>query len=203
MKKIIVIGLLLIVSSCTKTSKSLGEDSMISSIFNSNEIEHLEKVLSFFEKEICYGENLNKDNALDCYESFFARMDKQEELGIFDIQIPFDNQLKLYEQIDSSTFNQLWTFSWTWRLNAPDSLKSIRFNPNGKYVDFLKTFGQENKLIGEYYTSYETAGDISPSMIMSILKMYKDYNLNDIRIRLFISIHYLTMNDQYERKEKY
>jgi hypothetical protein len=203
MKQLLILTFILTLISCSRTDEKLGDNQTVKSIFDNNEIQDLEKILTFFEHQICKTENIPSDNALICYESFFSRMDKAEESGDIDIQIPFENQIELYNQIDTSTFNQLWTFNWSWKFGAPDSLKSITFNYEGKYVRFLESFGKENKIIKDYYESFQAAGDISPNMVARLLKMYKEYDTKDIRIRLLVAMHYLTMNDQYKRKEKY
>jgi hypothetical protein len=70
-------------------------------------------------------------------------------------------------------------------------------------LEFLKTFGEEDSVINNYYNSLDIAGDISPTMFADLAINYKNYNLKDPKIRLIIAIHYLTLNDKYERKEKY
>jgi hypothetical protein len=203
MKQLLILTFILTLISCSRTDEKLGDNQTVKSIFDNSEIQDLEKILTFFEHQICKTENISPDNALICYESFFSRMDKAEESGDIDIQIPFENQIELYNQIDTSTFNQLWTINWSWKFGALDSLKSITFNYKGKYARFLESFGTENKIIKDYYESFQAAGDISPNMVIRLLKMYKDYDTKDIRIRLLVAMHYLTMNDQYKRKEKY
>jgi hypothetical protein len=87
-----------------------------------------------------------------------------------------------------------------------DTLKYIDYNRiNSKYPKFLKELGKEYELIKNYSESLETSGGISPIMIGDILiiKKHHQYDLNDIRLQLVLAIHYLTLNDQYERKEKY
>ena len=203
MKQLLLLTFILTIVSCSRTDEKLRDNQTIKSVFDNKEIRDLEKILTFFEYQICKIENINSDNVLICYESFFIRMDKAEESGDIDIQVPFENQMELYDKIDTSTFNQLWTFNWSWKFGSPDSLKSITFNYEGKYVRFLESFGRENKIIKDYYDSFQAAGDISPNNVAKLLKMYKDYDIKDIRIRLLIAMHYLTMNDQYKRKEKY
>ncbi len=203
MRLLILLSLILTVISCSWTNEKLADNQTIKLTFDSDEINDLQKILTFFESQICKTENISSNNVKKCYESFFMRMEKAEETGNIDIKISFDTQLTLYEEIDSATFYQLWTFNRSWRRDSPDTLKSMTYNYNGKYVKFIKAFGEEDRVVNDYYESFQAVGDIGPNMVARILKMYKDYDTDDIRIRLLIAIHYLTMNDQYERKEKY
>src|SRR5690606_37030705 len=121
----------------------------------------------------------------------------------FEIKIPFSEQQKLYDSISDSTFNQIWCLGKSWKRDSPDTLKHIGLRYDGKYSEFLKSFGKENKVIQGDYQTFEDAGAISPSMVAGLLFNYEDYDVRDIRIKLIVAIHYLTMSDQNERKEEY
>lgn len=148
-------------------------------------------------------ENVSTENVQNCYQSFFIRMEKAEEIGSIDLKISFESQQRLYKEIDSATFNQIWIFNRSWKKNSPDTLKSMTYNCNGKFVRFLETFAKEDEVVKDYYNSFQSAGDIVPSMVARLQKLHKDYDTHDIRIRLLIAIHYLTLSDQYHRIEKY
>ena len=203
MRQIILLILLSTIISCSPKDEKIGNNLTIKSVFNSSEIKDLEKILMFFETQICQNENGFTENVQNCYQSFFIRMEKAEEIGSIDLKISFKSQQRLYKEIDSATFNQIWIFNRSWKKNSPDTLKSMTYNYNGKFVRFLETFAKEDEVVKEYYTSFQSAGDIGPSMVASLQKLHKDYDTHDMRIRLLIAIHYLTLNDQYLRMEKY
>jgi len=203
MKHFLVCSVLLTTFSCSQVDESLRNDRLIRNAFSKSEIDDLERMLTFFETQICCAQDISSTSILECYKAFFARMDKDEELGIYNIDIPFDNQRSLYGQISDSTFNDLWKFGRTWKVDAPDTMKYMTFNFDGAYFKFLQSFGQENKHIMDYYDACKISGSISPSQSAKILKMSDLYDISDVKIRLFIAIHYLTLNDQYERLEKY
>jgi len=203
MKQLILLILLPTIISCSPKDQKISENMTIKSVFDSAEIRDLEKILMFFETQICQNENVSTENVQNCYQSFFIRMEKAEEIGSIDLKISFESQLKLYKEIDSATFNQIWTFNQSWKKNSLDTLKSITYNCNGKFVRFLETFAKEDEVVKEYYNSFQLAGDIGPTMVARLRKLHKDYDTHDIRIRLLIAIHYLTLNDQYHRIEKY
>lgn len=131
-------------------------------------------------------------------------MKKQVEEGEFDTKISFEEQKQLYDHIDSTTFNEIWTFSWKIRStpNSRDTLQSILWNHDGKYIRFLKEFSKDSDVVKNYYETYEKAGQISPLMISGLVIHFDKYDVSDIRMRLLIAIHYLTLNDDTKREEK-
>lgn len=69
-------------------------------------------------------------------------------------------------------------------------------------MNFLKIAGKKDKFIKEYHESVETFGGISPSLIAGIIMNHDKMNFEDPKVELVIAIHYLTLNDQYKRREK-
>ncbi|HNP18666.1 MAG TPA: hypothetical protein PKL31_09550 [Fulvivirga sp.] len=183
---------------------SLAADTTIISIFSDTEIDDLSRILDFFESQICEIEGVDNVTSIVCYPSFFNRMKASMELGEFKTGISFDEQKELYSRIKPSSFNMIWRFSWKIQSthNSKDTLKSIIWNYDGKYIDFLKEFSKDNDVVKNYFETYELVGDISPSMIAKLIAYHDIYNINDIRMRLLIAIHYLTLNDDIKRKEK-
>ncbi|UXX79492.1 hypothetical protein N7E81_19275 [Reichenbachiella carrageenanivorans] len=112
---------------------------------------------------------------------------------------------ELYDNISSSTFQELWGFgelsTFDVQSNSRVKYKDIGLNYQSKYVDFLKELSREYPVINNYYESFVEAGDISPAMI-SIVTKHQSFELSDVRIRLVIAVHCLTMNDKYERRER-
>jgi hypothetical protein len=170
-------------------------------VFKDSEIQDLSIILNFFNKQICKTPQVVIARIDDCYKSFFERMKKTGETGNIEIKIPFIEQQKMYETISDSTFNQIWYLGKSWNTDSTATLKHLGLRYNGKYADFLKKTGKENKVIESYYKSFEASGAISPPMVAGLLMNYKVYEVQDIRIQLIVAIHYLTMNDQYKRKE--
>lgn len=88
-------------------------------------------------------------------------------------------------------------------MNSPDTLKYLDLRTDGKYAEFLKKLGKENEVVQEYYEELQASVGISPGMAAHLLMNPEDYDVNDVRVKLLVAIHYLTMNDQYERNETY
>lgn len=188
--------------SCSK-KQSLENDQLINQTFSKSEIRDLEIILDFFENQICSNENTESENVEDCYDAFFKRMRKSEYTGSVDINIPYSEQEEMYKQISDSTFNQIWTFNKAQNVDRKDTLKSITYNIDGTYFSFLRNLGEEYPRIQKYCYTFIACGYFSPTMVPDLLVNYEEYNIDDIKIRLFVAIHYLTMYDQYQRVEKY
>ena len=201
MKKIFYITTLLLLIGCKNNSgKELASFRTITDIFDQLEIADLNIILNFFNDQICSIEN--KANIIECYQSFFERVELTNETGNFDLRISFQKQQEMYNQISEHTFNQIWIFNEGRMLYLREEksyiFETIEFNSYGKYLKFLKELGKKNKTIKGYYEDWITAGGMSPTVIGSVLSDYKHYDIRDLRIQLVIAIHYLTLNHGFE-----
>ena len=204
MKKICYIVTLLFLIGCLNScQKRLESSSTLTEIFNESEIQDFSKILEFFDNEVCESEKVDSNNIYDCYKIFFKRMSQAVETGNIEIKIDFDSQKKLYNKISDSTFNQIWWFGKSWSEKKVDTLKYIDIRYDGKYVVFLNKLGRDYQVIEDYHKRFEAFGAITPSMINEIFVNYDQYDIKDERVRLMIAVHYLTIYDQYLRKEKY
>ena len=173
MKKLLYIVIVLPIFSCTdktETEKKLFSNKTIVSIFNKSEIKDLAVIIDFFNKRICTEEQLEKNNIIACYQRYFDDFEEAMTTSFWDMKIPFEEQLKLYREIDENTFNQIWAISEMKPRQYPFSLKSICLNWFGKYYDFLKEYGKECTIIKDLYDVYRAFGDVSVgSSVMSMI----------------------------------
>ncbi|WP_299680905.1 hypothetical protein [uncultured Tenacibaculum sp.] len=204
MKKIIYTLLFLVLINCStkKESNSLYSDTLIQKTFTKNEIKDLQKILDFFNSEICKSaqENIN-----DCYLNYCSKIRTEiKKHGMYKVHIDFQKQYEIYKQINSNTFSEIWLFQQSLPLRErKDTLKYLGFNNNSKYIKFLNEYGKENKAVKDYVNSFNIASDFGPSMISQVIMNYEAFQIEDIKSKLLIAIHYLTLNDQNLRKEKY
>lgn len=203
MKIFQLITILFLINFSAKSQERLNDNSTIKTVFNEIEIQDLETILIFFDNKICETENIDKSNILDCYLSFFERMAKSENAGIIEFRIPFNEQENIYKSINQTTFDEIWTFGKNWKRETNQAFKYLTYNLKGKYAKYLEKLGIENRIIKTYIESLYAAGDISPSIFANVLMGYKNYDITNSQIRLMIAIHYLTLNDQNNRTEKY
>lgn len=204
MKNLLLLSTMIIALSCTtQRQNDLSNDQTIKESFNSTEINDLTKIQRFFDKSIGLTKSDKQEDLERVYTDFFLQNAYIEKISDFKLSINFNDQKELYNQLDQKTFNNIWTISWSTKWGSNDTLKHIKLNHQGKYVEFLKASGEHDSVINNYCNSLEIAGDISPTMVADLIKNYKNYKVNNPKIRLLIAIHYLTLNDQFERKEKY
>lgn len=187
----------------SQRQNDLSNDETIKETFNATEIDDLLKIQSFFDKSIGLTVTKNQKEIIKAYTDFFQLNSEIEKVADLDLPINFNDQKKLYNQLDKKTFEDIWSIGWSTKMNSNDTLKNVELNRHGKYVEFLKTLGKQDSIIDKYHNSLEVAGDISPAIVADLVKNHDNYNIKDPKIRLMIAIHYLTLNDKFERKEKY
>jgi len=183
----------------------LKSNKTISETFNESEINDLQIIFDFFNGQICDSNKLDYNSLNECYEKYCSKIREQQKTeNEFNPKVDFEQQLGMYKQIDKSTFKEIWYFQQSWpRREQKDTLKHISLIPKRKYIDFLEKCGKENKAINYYSNTFKAAGDISPTMNASLIMQYELYDISDLRTKLIIAIHYLTLNDQFYRKEIY
>ena len=69
-------------------------------------------------------------------------------------------------------------------------------------MNFLKKAGKKDEFIKDYHEAVEAAGGPPPFLISGITKYRDLLDIEDTKVKFVIAIHYLTLNDQYKRKEK-
>ena len=193
--------LLLIAS--TISGQDLRTDSTLNSIFTTQEINNLEKVLNFFTTQICKLEEVDSHQEIDCFEQYCKNLKKRaRDLSSIDLKLSLEEQRKFYTRIDPSSFHEVWHYEKLWKPKTTDTVIIINVDPDGRYARFLNSLGQEHEKVGQYYQDLESLGGICPTMIAELLMNYKAFDFTDERIRLLFAIHYLTMNDQFSAIEE-
>ena len=83
--------------------------------------------------------------------------------------------------------------------------KSIGAVYNGAYQKFLSDIGKTNEPINKYAIKIAETGDVNFLYLNYgiILRHKKEFNLENPHIQLILAIHYLSLNDEAKRKEKW
>ncbi len=205
-KIFIFLGLLLSLKACTSEPPNLlANESLITQIFSAQEIENLHTILTFFEEAIGVQSKDDDPQITAKYHSYIDELYGQMRKGKSNLTIPIEEQLAMYETIDTQTFNQIWTLGAGYKKKwKGDTLRVIHLNYEGKYKSFLKLAADSIPIIKEkYYDRFHAVGHISPSMKADLIINKEQFDLKDIKIRLVFAIHYLTLNDESKRREKY
>jgi len=185
----------------------LADNETFQETFTAAEAEDLQMLFDFFNESICRKEN--SDDLNTCYTEFFKRMEETKESTNFELDLPIDRQIEIYQAFQDSTFYRIWSFAETKEYDLRDSIplqgvfKTIVFGRDNKYMEFLRRTGESHEIIEFYKHSVLTeGGSIGPGLFASVLIDHNKYDLEDIRMRFIVAIHYLTLNDQYKRAEK-
>ena len=195
--------LFVLLASKTFGQETFDNDTIINKLFNKEEQADLEKILGFFEKEI---EEILKENnvyqdSINIYKNYLNFISIPPQNRDFDTFLSIDEQLKFYETISESTFNKIWEFSFKTLTETKIDYKWLTFKWDGHYELFLKEIGIKYKNFESYYNLFKAMGCISASMWWHPITGHDKYNLNDIKIKLFVAIHFMTINDQEKRNE--
>lgn len=158
----------------------------------------MNEIRLFFIDQVC------ESDFKSCYEKADHDSLQASGHGIW-ANIDFKEQQKLYEKISKSTFNEIWMICKSTNYSTKAETKSICANATGKYQKYLSDLGKQNPKIAKYAEDISKSGDFyGPEMMpYYILNDPENFNLNDPNIQLIIGIHYLPLNDQLKRNEKW
>jgi len=202
MKNLLLLIITIFALSCnSQRQNDLSNDEAIKESFNKSEIKDLSKIQRFFDQSIGVTDYTNEKEILKAYSDFF-KVNTEIEMAS-EIKIPFSisAQKDLNNQLDKSFFDEIWIYRETIANNTGDTLTDMELNLSGKFVAFLKKQGLQDKKFENYYKTISLAGDVSPSLVAVIAKNFNDYDIEDPKIRLLIAIHYLTINDNLNKKQ--
>lgn len=196
--------LLILLSSKTFGQLTFDNDTIINKLFNKVEQADLEIIMGFFENEI---ERILKENevyqdSINLYKNYLNFISIPPENHDFDTFLSINEQLKLYDAIGESTFNKIWEFSVMTLTETMHDYKWLTYKHDGNYVLFLKELGVKYKNFESYHRIFKAMGCISASMWGHPITGHDNYNLNDIKVKLFVAIHFMTINDQAKRNER-
>lgn len=202
MKQLLILGLIFGLTSCSVNENKLVDNKTFRGAFSTTEIQDLQLMFDFFNQSIC--SDLETQDLTECYQDFFKRMEQSIETGDIQLAIPFDQQQAVYEQLSDSTFFEIWEYRMSYRQKeAPlDTFRVVDFALGGNYFNFLREVGKSYRVVNKYYQSIIAAGCIPPAIGVEFLVNHDYYNIDDLRVKFMVAIHYLTLNDRSKRKEK-
>ena len=201
MKKLFFLISILLLIGCSKkelsTYDEMKSDKLMSESFTDNELENLAKIVDFFEGKICN----NIDNFEKCYKKLLRKdstklANNKRELYNFD----YNEQEKLYSNLDSTFFNNFW-YKSSGDLVDYDYYYLKVFNKKklSRYMSFLKKFSKINKYFKDYVEIVEISNDFSMATgPINLIYHHNYFNKKDIKIRLIYSFHYLNINEDYD-----
>ncbi len=196
MNKYLPVLFLLFIFGCAEDAPRQGylkSDALIALHFNKYQIKDLETVMAFFEEEICGTVPTSPEEAIACYKAFGKRLSEKGNFGELDLGLSLEKQEAILSSLRPVTYDAIWL-----DVIQTDEDDKFGLRYDGQYVNFLKNFSKENIAIKQYIDVFEQAGNITPSMIANVLLDYEQFGLEDQRGRLFLAIHYVTLNRMME-----
>lgn len=191
---LIILALFVLAVSCTNKIDQLENDPTITSVFSNEEAKELQKTLDFFTNQICISENIDRSNSNDCFYKFMDRMHHDvPENGTTELEIDYDKQKELYSY---SVSNKIW-IEFSGDYSYSDSINFYGIDISGKYSEYLQKLGEEIPDIAEYHNQTLRSGIVDPSFILKMSP--ESLDPEDIRIQLVVAIHFLTLNEKFEK----
>ena len=187
---LVILSFGLIGCSSPKSSFELRESSSLRQVFSAEEINELKIAFDFFNGELCAEQQINKD----CYRTFFQMLNKNNAEGFVELPISYEAQQNMYQRLSENLKTQVWSRKWT--KNEVDTIGSIYIANNGKYMTYLTKCGETDDLVKRYLDELNAAGGIFPGMVEG----YEYHGNESVDFHLIMAIHFLTLNDQFERK---
>ncbi|MCK0109328.1 hypothetical protein MWU58_08485 [Flavobacteriaceae bacterium S0825] len=193
-QKIVLLFILIVSFSSCKGIKSTNE---LEKYFTKSQIRDLNKINNFFISEHL---NSTRDNYGESYK-------KMQEFTYFNgidaliNQVGFKKQLKLYNSISKSTFDEIWEIKQNTDVEF-SSEEYILPQYKGKFQSYLKYLSQTNSLAKDCWKNMEMSGDFYHLMLdYYILENFDKIDFNDFNNQIIISIYFLSLVDNNERDE--
>jgi len=196
---LLIFGVMILqVNSSCKSQYSVAE---LNNNFTTEQIADLKKITDFFKNQMCLHTN---SDFKKCYKQIPHEYLEATGNGFW-ANINFEKQKELYDQISESTFKEIWMFCKSTEYKTGLETKSLCANAIGKYQKFLSEIGKTNPRIAKYGENINMSGDFNPMDIhyWNVLNDKKNFDLENPNIQLILAIHYLSLNDQEKRNEKW
>ncbi|MFD2824536.1 hypothetical protein ACFS5M_12710 [Lacinutrix iliipiscaria] len=200
MRKTLTLIFGIIILQLSFSCKSQYSTTELKNNFTTEQISDLNKITEFFKNQMCLG---MESDFKTCYERTPHEYLEATGSGFWN-NIDFDKQKELYNEISESTFDEIWAFCKSIYPESGTELKSL-CPVNGKYISYLIELGKTNTAIAKYADRVSAAGDFNELYLnySNILNNKKDFNLNDPNVQLILAIHYLSINDDFKRTDKW
>ena len=184
--------------------KISGQDDILSTIFNEEELKSIDKLIQAFDKMVTSESSESDVNA--SYQVYFYRNDTSE-LGWVeaDFSKP-ENLIKFKEAIRELKSKDLFSDFWIVKeltlvtidretvADARDSIFELDLNLDGRFMQVLKAPKDQNKVFEFYYGSLQQQNGIGPGLIAKIMQTdYKEIDFGFKTNRLVWAVHYITV----------
>lgn len=184
---------------CQPKQERLLSSAGLEEYFNPQEIEDLEKVLMYFDEQVSLVDSTLIPDLAACYQAFFNTM-KEARPGVDYIPLSYPAQYQVFGSFHDNTLATFWTQQIRMRPNDPThQVLTLVYQPESELINFFSALGEDYVLIQRYMDRFKAVHTISPDMEAEVIKHRSAYNIADVRVRLFLAMHFATLNDHYKR----
>lgn len=150
----------------------------------------LDKIVSFFDKEVFEEVGVDSTDLMTCYTAFFKIMETQIETGTI-LEVIKEKDLEdFFSNLDTTVFNEIWRYD-----NRKYYLLPVF---EGKYAKLLKIESRNNPNIARYFNSMKNSMVFGVPIMQEVIlfNTNKTFDISNKNHRLILAIDYIT--SQYE-----
>ena len=180
----------------TFAQTGLKNDKLVNFYFAQDQISDIQSMVHFFESAYC------QNKSEKCWPDLLNNFKELADSGGLDVRISIDQIDSVYTSINKATFDEIWTFEGCIKTTKTDTFPCISYKKDGAFIKLTNELGKSNMVIHDYLDSNISSGGMSPGMVASIIYKYDQFNLKDLKILMFLTIHYITLIDESTRISK-
>jgi len=198
--RIVFLGIFLI--SFLTGKSQIENDPYVKKVFSSEEIQSLDKLLSFVDKQVLL--KTKKENIAEAYHALFDTLQIYMTNNEKD-KVPMEENLRaeIFQILkEDNIFNEIFIEGIPIKaylndtvFENPEFLKYIEINPNGKYRKLLKLMSKVDPGFNYINESFNELGELSITLVAGMIMNSENYQFEIDRIRLFGAIVYLTREE--------
>lgn len=190
MKQILILSsVVLLLANCTDSNKNYKP-------FPKSMTTELDKIVSFFDAQVCEEVNGNPNNLEVAYDDFFELMYHQLDSSWIR-PVMSEEELDVFiMNLDTTIFNEIWRYGNERQYLLP--------NLEGTYFKFLKREGRKNINIKRYYESIENLMIFGTPTAQEIILNHKEmtFDVTNPRHRLILAIDFISSRYEYHNHPK-
>lgn len=200
------LAILIILLACNNNSREENKFKN-NKLFTQTETAQLLMLLALFDQNASEIMGVKSNDIIEIYNAYLPWLAKQQNKAEINIGMNEAQQTQLESIIDSILINELWSESYTLRINrsgGQDTLDKIFIlNTKGRLFQFMEEeLSLEYPLIKKHIDIVHNNGSLTPSFFADLLLDYQHFAINDDRIRLIFAIHYIGVNKGFLEKNK-
>lgn len=194
-----IIGLILLITLTISCDRNKTNSTSDNKDYIPDLSEDFNLITQFFEEQIGVPSALDEQAKIDAYDQFRLNIKRYyEDEGV---PIDFKKQRELYQNLSGYFFSNTWSYGTVQFSSDETRYISLNLRPESilmKYIGKIDT----SEFVNYYISTLKSAGAISPSMYAHMTITLTKLDLENPKVRLLMAMHFLTINDQINRREQ-